>query len=310
MHKHVFYLLAIVILFTACTKKSETIRLEWSAIDSINQNLPEGINVYHATNAGENIRAWYVKVEESRPEIESRIIVSNDDDARETVSEFALRLHAPVVINGGYFRMDLYPATHVGILKVDDQLIHAATTSVLRGEQRFFLHRAALGIDSAGGLGVEWVSSEGDKVYKWEKPIPNKPGKPGGQLDSTFRELWTARDILGAGPLLIRDGKIKIPINEEVFFGTSIPDVHPRTAAGITKDGSLILLLVDGRQLASRGVNLSELAEILYDLHCVDALNLDGGGSSALVINGLLMNRPAGSSIEREVMSAIAVYAK
>ena len=214
------------------------------------------------------------------------------------------------MINGGYFRMDLNPAKHVGILKVDGELIHSATTSVLRGEQRFYLHRAALGIDSTGDMDVEWVSSEGDTIYKWEKGIENLPGAPGAKRDTSFRSIWTSRDILGAGPLLIREGKIMIPVNEEVFFGTSIPEIHPRTAAGITHNGELILLLVDGRQLISRGVNLNELAMILHDLGAHEAINLDGGGSSALVVNGSLLNRPAGATTEREVMSAIAVYAK
>jgi len=310
MPKHLLLLFLSVIFFIGCHNQPDRLTLEWTPIDSINQNLPQGIEIYHASHVEANLRAWYVKVEEHLPGIETRVVVSDDVDVRETVSEFADRLKAPVVINGGYFRMDLNPARHVGILRVDGELIHSATASVLRGEQRFYLHRAALGIDSSGAMSVEWVSSQGDTVYKWEAPINNLPGKPGSQIDTSFRQIWMPRDILGAGPQLIRDGEVLIPVNEEVFFGTSIPEVHPRTAAGITRDGDLILLLVDGRQLISRGVDLEELAMILYDLGCHEAINLDGGGSSALVVNGTLLNRPAGSTTEREVMSAIAVYAR
>ena len=307
-------LLALVMLSGCNTSGNSSIEypglgLEWSSIDSINQDLPEGISVYQSIHVGANLRAWYVRVKESLPEIESRVVVSNDSDRTETVSEFAQRLGVPVMINGGYFRMDLNPAKHVGLLKVDGELIHAATSSVLRGEERFYLHRSAIGFNDSNGIEINWVSSSGDSVFSWEEGIENIPGHPGEQKDTIYSKLWTYRDILGAGPLLLRQGKVFIPLNEEVFFGTSIPEVHPRTAAGITPEGDLILLLVDGRQLISRGVDLPELANIMLELGCVDAINLDGGGSSSLAVNGILLNRPAGKTVQREVMSAIAVYA-
>ncbi|MCF7807874.1 MAG: phosphodiester glycosidase family protein [Candidatus Marinimicrobia bacterium] len=283
--------------------------LQWAEIDTVNAQLPAGIKVFHTASTDLNLRAWYVRVEESRDDVESRVVVSTDADRRETISEFATRLSAPVLINGGYFRMDLNPARHVGILKVNDSLIQPATPSVLRSDERFYLHRGAIGFDEQDRVGIGWVSSQGDSVTIWERPIPNRPDIPGSALDSVFGAFWGFRDVLGGGPVLIKNGRINIASDEEVFFGTSIPDTHPRTAAGITEDGDLILLLVDGRQLISRGVNLTELASILYDLDCVDALNLDGGGSSALVVNGVLLNRPAGTTTQRQVMSAIAVFA-
>lgn len=297
-----------VILLLACSPSEKTIQLEWLPLDTINIDLPEGISVYHAIDTGENLRAWYVKVEEKRPEIETRVEVSADTDGRETISEFANRLGVPVMINGGYFRMDLNPARHVGILKVNDSLIHSATTSVLRNEQRFYMHRSAIGFDEGDQISIKWVSSTGDSVFSWERAIQNLPGQPGTLIDTTYRTLWDYRDILGGGPLLVQNGEIFIPVNEEVFFGTSIPDIHPRTAAGLTAEGDLILLIVDGRQMISRGVDLMELATIMANLGCDNAINLDGGGSSALVVNGKLLNRPAGKTDERQVMSAIAVY--
>jgi exopolysaccharide biosynthesis protein len=84
--------------------------------------------------------------------------------------------------------------------------------------------------------------------------------------------------------------------------------VQPRSALGITKNNHLILLVVDGRQTESRGVYLEELAAIMLDLNCEEAINLDGGGSSALVTKEGLLNRPIGLGIEREIMSAIAIF--
>lgn len=314
MGRTILLVTAVAFLLSGCNSNPHPhgqyidMDLKWAAIDSVNAHLPDGIEVYHTASTELNLRAWYVRIEESRPDVESRVVVSADDDRRETMSEFASRLNAPVLINGGYFRMDLNPARHVGILKVDDELIDSATPSVLRADQRFYLHRAAIGFDENDQMRIGWVSTQNDSVTIWERPIQNKPGTPGNSLDAVYGAFWDYRDVLGGGPVLINNGLIDIAVDEEVFFGTSIPDTHPRTAAGITEDGDLILLLVDGRQLISRGVDLTELASILYDLDCIDALNLDGGGSSALVVNGVLLNRPAGTTTERQVMSAIAVF--
>ena len=126
-------------------------------------------------------------------------------------------------------------------------------------------------------------------------------------FDFTKSLYWDVNDAVHAGPVLMHNGKIRITVNEEVFFGSSIPKIHPRTAAGYRKNGDLVLLVVDGRQVNSRGVDLMELAIIMRDLDCVEAINLDGGGSSAIVVDGKLINRPSGTASQREVMSAIAV---
>ena len=107
--------------------------------------------------------------------------------------------------------------------------------------------------------------------------------------------------------MLISAGKLQIATNSEVFFGTSIPDIHPRSAYGYRADGTLILVVVDGRQPASRGVDLKELALLMLELECVEALNMDGGGSTTLIVGGKLINRPTGSTNQREVMSALAI---
>lgn len=76
---------------------------------------------------------------------------------------------------------------------------------------------------------------------------------------------------------------------------------------GYRADGTLVLLIVDGRQVASRGVYLEELAAMMLELGCIEAINLDGGGSSTLVVNGTLLNRPEGNTSQREIMSAIVL---
>ena len=83
---------------------------------------------------------------------------------------------------------------------------------------------------------------------------------------------------------------------------------HPRSAVGFSRDSAtLYLVAVDGRQETSAGATLEELATILRDLGAHDALNLDGGGSTALVVRGALANVPSDSAGERPVGNVIAV---
>jgi exopolysaccharide biosynthesis protein len=67
-------------------------------------------------------------------------------------------------------------------------------------------------------------------------------------------------------------------------------------------------MVVDGRQSESRGATLDELAGLMLEAGAVDALNLDGGGSSTLAVNGNLVNLPTGGTAERQVMSALITF--
>ena len=284
------------------------IPMGWRQLSSEELSLPEGIRVFEGSNSDLPLRAWYVQVEESDPNITTRVVLSNDADRKESASEFAGRLGASVVVNGGYFRMDLNPARHVGLLYIDREMVQPAFLSVLRDTLRYYTARAALGFTPGGKIDVAWVSSRNDSLFEWRSPPSNTEGIPSSPLDFMQAVPWVVRDALAAGPALLQAGRIQITTDQEVFFGSSIPMVHPRTAAGYTDTGDLILLVVDGRQAASRGVDLLELATIMRDIGCVEALNLDGGGSSTLVVNGTLINCPAGGDYQREVMSALAVF--
>ena len=66
-------------------------------------------------------------------------------------------------------------------------------------------------------------------------------------------------------------------------------------------------MIVDGRQRNSRGVTLTELSDLMKAVGAVDAINLDGGGSSTLVVGNTLLNRPTGGTFQREIVSAIGI---
>ena len=113
-----------------------------------------------------------------------------------------------------------------------------------------------------------------------------------------------AVDVIGGTPVLIAGGAIQWQdlTGSDPFFGR-----QPRTAVGVTSDGKMLLVVVDGRQPGySVGMSLAELAELMNTLGARDAFNLDGGGSSAMYVNGQRVNRPS-DRYERGVGSALVV---
>jgi hypothetical protein len=121
--------------------------------------------------------------------------------------------------------------------------------------------------------------------------------------------------ILGGGPRLVKGGREFVTAEMEQF---STPPFQndpakgraPRTAVGITADNKLLLVVIDGRQpLHSIGVTLWETARIMRELGAVDALNLDGGGSSTMVVLNRVINAPSDGR-ERPVGNALVVRVK
>ena len=86
---------------------------------------------------------------------------------------------------------------------------------------------------------------------------------------------------------------------------------HPRTAAGVRGDGTIVLAVVDGRQpKISVGFSIDELAGLMAELDCVEAINMDGGGSSTMVAGGRVVNSPSDAAGERAVSDALLIFKK
>ena len=93
---------------------------------------------------------------------------------------------------------------------------------------------------------------------------------------------------------LIKAGKIDITWQQETASKSFAEMRHPRTAVAKLKDGKFLMITVDGRQPGvSVGMNLRELAEYLHSLGATDAMNLDGGGSTTMYVDGKLVNSPS-----------------
>lgn len=113
-----------------------------------------------------------------------------------------------------------------------------------------------------------------------------------------------AWNTLSFGPGLVADGKVIDGIDDveiDTNFGNhSVQGNQPRTAIGVIADNHLLFVVVDGRSEGySRGVTMTELAQIFVDRGARVAYNLDGGGSSAMIFNGELVNNPLGRGRER-----------
>ncbi len=109
---------------------------------------------------------------------------------------------------------------------------------------------------------------------------------------------------LGGGPLLVQAGRVNVTAAEERFRPDVASGSRPRSALGLTDKGDLILLAVE-----NPGLTLRELAGIMTKLGARDSMNLDGGGSTALVVQGRLLNRPS-DGCERAVSNALLVLDK
>lgn len=129
-------------------------------------------------------------------------------------------------------------------------------------------------------------------------------------VDVAQAALWKqASDIVGGGPQLIRNGRIEITSAAEKILPNFVTDVHPRTAIAKLKSGQILLLTVDGRQPGvSTGMSLAMLADLLIEFGAVDAINLDGGGSTTMVIRNKIVNKPSDATGERPVSDAIMIF--
>lgn len=122
--------------------------------------------------------------------------------------------------------------------------------------------------------------------------------------------------IVSAAPTLVENGRVRIDAATEgvvdpadLSFGYAwANNRQPRTMAGIDRRGRLLLVTVDGRLSGgSEGFTIAEGAAFMRSLGAVQALNLDGGGSSAMAVNGALVNRPSDATGERPVGDTIQV---
>lgn len=181
--------------------------------------------------------------------------------------------------------------------------------------------RSALGQMKDGSFEIQWTYCT-DIAFKIHTVFPS--WLDNNEKTQTFMSepptadycegtwSWEPVEAMGGGPRLVKDG---VDVSTDAYWGecldsggTAAFGRHPRTGAGITADGKLILIVCDGRGMdGSKGYTLAEFAAKFISLGCTDAVNFDGGGSSCIVgTGGEILNHPS-DGVERFVTSAMVI---
>ncbi|MEP6590124.1 MAG: phosphodiester glycosidase family protein [Gemmatimonadota bacterium] len=130
---------------------------------------------------------------------------------------------------------------------------------------------------------------------------------------STAPDRGAIRELVGGLPRLVIHGRglADTALAEAEGTNASLRQRHPRSALGFSRDSStLILVTVDGRQPSSAGMDLAELSGLMLRLGAWEALNLDGGGSTTLLVAGAVVNRPSDAGGPRPIGNALLVTRK
>lgn len=217
-------------------------------------------------------------------------------------------------INGGFFGGN----SSYSLVKYENVLSSPNIKSVSRPPNIYYPTRAAFGIQANGAPTTAWiyhVGSGNDNIYSYPNPSPNVEGNtPEAVPTETFPTggaAWTVPTAIGGSPMLLRGGQVNISdVAELININNST--YRPRSAVGYTANGIVLLMAVEGDNGGAGypGVNLSELSNMLKQLGCTDAINLDGGGSTSMIISGRLTVRPGDAGVERPVVSAVLIKRK
>ncbi|MGH2743538.1 MAG: phosphodiester glycosidase family protein, partial [Thermoleophilaceae bacterium] len=158
---------------------------------------------------------------------------------------------------------------------------------------------------SGTGDGAEWLRSHAQPGSTMSVRTAISGGRGGRRTD-----------IVNGGPRLVRDGSPAINAFAEGFHWPENPEFYyrfgvrrnPRTLAGVTDDGRVLLVAIDGRRPShSVGASFNESAAVMRALGARDALNLDGGGSTGMTVGQDLVTRPSDATGERPIADAILI---
>ena len=180
---------------------------------------------------------------------------------------------------------------------------------------------SAIGITKNRTADVAWLFTDSSKKRGFALQQPVKPTRDSvAYIEMKRRTIknfntvdrlkkWKVETAVGGGPVLLQNNQIAISNNEELkFAGKAIDDKHPRTAMGYTNDQKLVILVVEGRSPGiAEGASLKQMAAMLKEIGCVEALNLDGGGSSAMIINGKNTIKPSDKTGQRPVPAVFMI---
>ncbi|MFI5133762.1 MAG: phosphodiester glycosidase family protein [Chitinophagales bacterium] len=308
MRRFSFIIINYSLLIFNCADVSA--QLKWTNVDSLYQPLPKSVHIYFTNQPMDTgtFRAYYLEADLKDNKLD--FTVDTTLNRRLTPQKFYERDDKPVlVVNCTFFSFATNRNVNV-IVKNGDLICYDTSFVKGRGKDslsRYFTLRSAIGFNKNNEADIAWVAADSSMSYPVAFESPKSPLlldkyftktanfmnddairnylKPGATEHKILK--WKMQTVVGGGPTLLQNGEVKISNEEEMLFaGKAINDKHPRTAMGYTSDGRLIVLAIQGRSESSGGATLIQEAQIFKDLGCWEAMNLDGGGSSCMLVNG------------------------
>lgn len=292
------------------------IQLQWTAMNQ--PGLPAEIKLYETSSSlnGRNFKAYYSIADMSTGNIELKTIFSSTAKKPSQFVSSTPNETFYMLTNAGYFGYQGAVAVSYSLV-VDRGSKQADNIQALtRGAYTYQVTRGAFGVNQQQQASLKWIFGN----YAYNTPSANTEGElPQPHPNATFPEVsnaWSPYTAIGGAPVLLHNGNVVFDLlktsagkfrtnyellQSDIFSETARP---PRTVIGRTADHKIVLFVCDGRQSHSDGATLLELAQILKGLGCVDALNLDGGGSSAILAGSTVLNKPSDGT-ERAVPSVV-----
>ena len=221
--------------------------------------------------------------------------------------------------------LKLAASQYYGVVDINGQKVYLSGVNCPRGENNTILYNSLFGnYTGTNEFGKEYVVQNGKVIAINQSnsfiPTGAQVISVHGTAQDAFAkvrigdrvtvgenfgpELDSASTIVGAGPELLRNGQLSVTAVQEQFPSDIAKGRAPRTALGIKADGKIILMVIDGRQQHSIGTTLTETAQLLQKFGAVNGFNLDGGGSSEMVLQGQILNSPSDGG-ERPVGSGL-----
>jgi hypothetical protein len=332
---NLFLRLLIVFSVTEFINPPVFAQLKWINVDSLFQPIPHSIHVYKSTSTldGKPNVAYFVEADLK----DKKIIFTTDttNKRRLTPLQYFEKNAKPIlVVNCTFFSFETNQNLNV-IIRDGKMLSYNARYVKGKGLDSTEIYMpvlSAIGINKRRHADIAWVYSDSSiqlpVVYAYPvEPMPQYIApwfypwnrfsyrldsiikRPDSNHDIFRKKYWKMNTAVGGGPVLLQRGKIFITNEEErMFAGKAIDDKHPRTAMGYTSNRKLIILVIEGRHPGiAEGATLLQEAQIFKTLGCVEALNLDGGGSSCLLINGKETIMPSDKEGERAVPAVFLI---
>ncbi len=301
-------------------------QLRWVNVDSLYQPLPTSVHVFKTTDLldGKPNIAYYVVADLKNRKLD--FTVDTTYQRRLTPSKFYEKNDKPLlVVNTTFFSFTTNQNLNV-VIKNRDVIafnVEQYRKSKADSNIKIPVYGSAFGISKKRKADVAWTKTDSTKKYVVAMQVPElqrhvrrRTNRDTGQTNTINGpdplQRWKMKTAVGGGPVLLQNGEIKISNNEELkFAGKAIDDKHPRTAMGYTKNNRLIILVVQGRFPGlAEGATLTQEAQILKNLGCWEALNLDGGGSSCMLINGKETIKVSDAAGQRPVPAVFIIKRK